>query len=130
MSAGFWSRRGPSLFTVVGIPRGIKVEEDLEKAIDDEIEAIKKDGPTPQEMQKVRTIFLKQSIQSRASVVEMANSIGTDTVFYNDPNLINTGYDKLAAVTAEQVKQAAQKYLVPAHRAVVITLPESRRVGL
>jgi len=29
----------------------------------------------------------------------------------------------LTAVTAEQVKQAAQKYLVPAHRSVVITLP-------
>ena len=27
------------------------------------------------------------------------------------------------AVTAEQVKQAAQKYLVAAHRSVVITLP-------
>ncbi|HKD81137.1 MAG TPA: pitrilysin family protein [Candidatus Angelobacter sp.] len=119
-------RRGPSRFGVVGRPReGVKVEE-LEKAIDDEIEAFKKDGPMPEEMQKVRTIFLRQSIQSRATVLEMANSIGTATVFYNDPNLINTGYDKLAAVTAEQVKQAAQKYLVPANRAVVITLPESR----
>src|SRR5215472_3393409 len=116
-------RRGPSWFGVAGRPReGVKAE-DLEKGIDDEVEAIQKDGPTPQEMQKVRTIFLRQSIQSRASVVEMANSIGTATVFYNDPNLINTGYDKLAAVTAEQVKQAAQKYLMPAHRAVVITLP-------
>jgi predicted Zn-dependent peptidase len=49
--------------------------------------------------------------------------MGTLTVFYNDPNLINTAYEKLAAVTAEQVKQAAQKYLAPAHRSVVITLP-------
>ncbi|HEY1528892.1 MAG TPA: pitrilysin family protein [Candidatus Angelobacter sp.] len=128
LSAGafFQSRRGPSLFSVDGLARpGVKVE-DVEKAIDDEIEAIKRDGPTPQEMQKVRTIFLRQSIQTRASVLEMANLIGTQTVFYNDPNLINTAYEKLAAVTAEQAKQAAQKYLVPAHRVVVITVPEAR----
>lgn len=126
VNAGFQSRRGPSLFNVGGFPRpGVKIE-DMEKAIDDEIEAIKKDGPTPQEMQKVRTIFLRQSIQTRASALGTANLMGTLTVWYNDPNLINTAYEKLAAVTADQVKQAAQKYLVPAHRAVVITVPEAR----
>jgi zinc protease len=128
LTADFQSRRGPSLFRVVGSPRpGLKVE-DLEYMIDDEIEAIKKDGPTPQEVQKVRTIFLQESVQTRASVFEIANLIGTQTVWYNDPNLVNTAYEKLAAVTAEQVKQAAQKYLVPWHRAVVITVPEALRV--
>jgi zinc protease len=126
VTASFRSRRGPSLFSVVGSPRPELKVEDLESVIDDEIEAIKEDGPTPQEMQKVRTIFLQESIQTRASVLKIANLIGTQTVWYNDPNLINTEYEKLAAVTAEQVKQAAQKYLVPAHRAVVITVPEAR----
>jgi zinc protease len=126
VNADFQSRRGPSLFAVAGFPRpGVKVE-DLEDAIDEEIKAIKQDGPTPQEMQKVRTIFLRQSIETRASVLEMANLIGTETVIYNDPNLINTEYERLAAVTAEQVKKAAQEYLLFAHHAVVITVPESR----
>jgi zinc protease len=123
VNAAFQSRRGPSLLNVSGIPRpGVKME-DLEKAIDDEIEAIKKDGPTAQEMEKARNIFLRQAIQTRTSVLVTANSIGTLTTSYNDPNLVNTMYGKLAAVTAEQVKQAAQKYFVPARRAVVITLP-------
>jgi zinc protease len=126
VTASFQSRRGPSLFSVVGTPRpGLKVE-DLEYMIDDEIEGIiKEDGPTAQEMQKVRTMFLQESIQTRASVLEIANLIGTQTVWYNDPNLVNTAYEKLAAVTTEQVKQAAQKYLVPWHRAVVITVPKA-----
>ncbi|HKV94676.1 MAG TPA: pitrilysin family protein [Candidatus Angelobacter sp.] len=124
--AGAQVRRGPGLFNVVAIPRpGVKMEE-LEKAIDDEIEAVKKDGITQQELEKVRTQFLRQAIQTRGSVLFMANQIGTFTVFYNDPNLINTAYDKLAAVTADQVKQAAQKYLVPEHRSVMITMPGAR----
>jgi predicted Zn-dependent peptidase len=39
--------------------------------------------------------------------------------------LINTSFDKFNAVTQEQVKQAAQKYLVTSARAVVTTLPAS-----
>jgi zinc protease len=117
------ARRGPGLFNVVALPRpGVKIE-DLEKALDDEIEAVKKDGVTQQEMEKVRTQLLRQAIQTRSSTLFLANQIGTATVFYNDPNLINTAYEKLTAVTAEQVKEAAQKYLVQAHRSVVITLP-------
>jgi predicted Zn-dependent peptidase len=77
-------------------------------------------------MDKVRTQFLRQAIQTRVSTLGIANQLGTATIFYNDPNLINTAYEKLTAVTAEQVKQAAQKYLVPAHRSVVITLPGAR----
>lgn len=124
--AGAQNRRGPGLFNVVAIPRpGVKIE-DVEKAIDGEIEAVKKDGITQQELEKVRTQFLRQAIQTRGSVLFMANQIGTFTVFYNDPNLINTAYDKLTAVTADQVKQVAQKYLVPEHRSVMITVPGAR----
>lgn len=119
-------RRGPSLFEIVALARpGVKVE-DLEKAIDDEIAAVQKDGITEAELAKARTQILRQQIQTRSSSLFTAVTIGTYAVNFNDPNLINTAYDKLAAVTVEQVKQAAQKYLVPAHRAVVITTPAPR----
>jgi predicted Zn-dependent peptidase len=119
-------RRGPGLFQVVAVPRPNVKMPDLEKAIEDEIEAVKKDGVTADEMAKVRVQVLRQQIQTRTSVLGLANQIGTLTVYYNDPNLINTTYDKICAVTADQVKQAAQKYLIPTHRAVVITMPAGR----
>jgi len=119
-------RRGPSLMTVGATPRpGVKME-DLEQAIEKEIEAVKKDGVTPEELNRVRIQALRQQIQSRTSVLQLANRIASYAVYYNDPNLINTSYDKIAAVTPEQVKQAARKYLVPEHRAVVITVPAGR----
>ncbi len=123
---GVQERRGPSLFRAVGIPRpGVK-PEDLEKAIYDEIDAVKKDGVTEHEMEKVRTQFLRQQIQARSNAQFLANRIGTYAVYFNDPNLINTTYEKLTAVTAEQVKQVAQKYLVPEHRTVLVTLPAAK----
>jgi zinc protease len=123
---GFQTRRGPSLFLIGGVPRpGVKVE-DLQKALDEELEAVKKNGITAQELEKVRTQILRQQIQTRNSTLFTAVQLGQHAVYYNDPNLINTAYDKFMAVTAEQVKQAAQKYLVPEHRAVVITMPAAK----
>jgi zinc protease len=127
--AGVEERRGPSIFRVVGVPRpGVKVE-DLEKAVYDEFEAVKKDGITAQELEKARIQILRGEIQSRANDLGLANRIGLFTVSYNDPNLINTAYEKIAAVTAAQVQQAAQKYLVPEHRSVVVTIPAGRPAG-
>jgi predicted Zn-dependent peptidase len=117
------ARIGPSLFYIFATPRpGVK-PEDLEKAIDDEIEAVKKDGVTEQEMEKARTQFLRSQIQSRQSTLFTAIRLGQYAVFFNDPDLINTIFDKYSAVTAERVQQAARKYLAATGRTVVITLP-------
>ena len=121
--AGIQERRGPGLFRVVALPRpGVK-PEDLEAAIYDEFEAVKKDGITPQELEKARVQLLRADIQGRSSALGLANRIGMLTVYFNDPGLINTAYEKIAAVTASQIQTAAQKYLVPENRAVVITTP-------
>lgn len=123
--AGIQDRRGPGLFRVVALPRPGAKLEDLEAAIYDEFDAVKKDGITPQELEKARVQLLRADIQGRSSALGLANRIGLLTVYFNDPGLINTAYEKIAAVTASQVKAAAQKYLVPENRAVVITTPRA-----
>jgi predicted Zn-dependent peptidase len=122
------ARIGPSLLYITAMPRpGVK-PEDLEEAIYDEIEAVQKDGVTTQEIEKARTQYLRSQIQSRQSSLYTAIRLGQYTVFFDDPDLINTVFEKFNAVNAEQVKQAAQKYLVASGRAVVTALPASSRV--
>jgi len=119
------ARIGPGLLYITATPRpGVK-PEDLEKAIYDEIEAVQRDGVTTQEIEKARTQYLRSQIQSRQSSLFTAIRLGQYAVFFNDPDLISTSFDKFNAVTEEQVKQAAQKYLVTSARAVVTTLPAS-----
>jgi predicted Zn-dependent peptidase len=119
------ARIGPGLLYITATPRpGVK-PEDLEKAIYDEIEAVQKDGVSTQEMEKARTQYLRTQIQSRQSSLFTAIRLGQYAVYFNDPDLINTSFDKFNAVTEEQVKQAAQKYLVTSGRTVVTTLPAS-----
>jgi predicted Zn-dependent peptidase len=53
----------------------------------------------------------------------VAITLGEYAVYFNAPDLINTIFYDYIAITAEQVKQVAQKYLVASGRAVVTTLP-------
>jgi predicted Zn-dependent peptidase len=119
-------RRGPSMVYVFAFVRpGVK-PEDCEQAILDEIAAVQKDGITAQELEKARVQLLRDQMQARQSDLFEAITIGNDAVYFDDPNLINTTMDKYNAVTAEQVKDAAQKYLVANYRVVVTDIPRSQ----
>ena len=120
------ARRGPSLFYILANLRpGVKTE-DVEKAIDEEIDNVRKNGITERELEKARTQFRRSQIQGRQSDLNVAIRLGHDAVYFNDPDLINTIFEKYNAVTADQVKQAAVKYLLPTERAVVIDLPAAK----
>ena len=45
-------------------------------------------------------------------------------VYYNDPGLINTRYERLSAITAADVQRVAKQYFTPQNRTVVITNPK------
>jgi zinc protease len=117
------ARIGVSQLYFSANPRpGVKVE-DLEKALDEEIDAVVKDGITAQELAKAKTQLLRQFIERRRSDLYTAILIGSYTVYFNDPNLINTTLDKENAVTLAQVNAATKKFLARDQRTVVITLP-------
>jgi zinc protease len=116
-------RMGTSQLYIEATPRpGVKVE-DLEKGIDDEIAAALKSGITAEELAKAKRQLLLQFIERRRSALRTAVLIGDYTVYFNDPNLINTIQQKQAAVTVEQVNAVANKFLVQDQRTVVITYP-------
>ncbi len=119
-------RRGPSMLYLYAFLRpGVK-PEDCEAAIRDEVAVAQKDGITPEELDKARVQYLRSQIQTRQSDLFTAFRIGQYAVYFGDPNLINTAVDKFDAVTADQVKEAARKYLVPEQLAVVTDLPASQ----
>ena len=59
----------------------------------------------------------------------LITAIGQYAVYYNDPNLINTRLDKVAAVTKEDVQRVANQYLVDTNRTVVITMPKAKALS-
>jgi zinc protease len=119
------ARIGVSQLYISATPRpGVKVE-DLQAAIDQELATVVKDGISADELAKAKTILLRRFIDQRRSSLFTAILIGNYTVYYNDPNLINTIQEKEDAVTLDEVNAAAKKFLVKDQRSVVITYPAS-----
>ena len=104
---------------------GVKTD-DVEAAIYAEIDRLKKEPIADWELQKAKNTTRRSLINGLQSSISRAILIGQYAVYYNDPNLINTRLDKVAAVTKEDVQRVANKYLVDTNRTVVITMPQAK----
>lgn len=120
------ARIGTGQFYISANPRPGVPAEDLEKGIDAEIAAVLTKGVTPEQLAKAKTQLLREAIDSRRSVLRTAIEIGSYAVYFNDPNLINTGTEKQQAVTLDEVNAAARKFLAQDQRTVVVTLPAAQ----
>ena len=54
-------------------------------------------------------------------MLSTAISLADDTALYNDPNRINTEYEKRLAVTAPTSKRPPRRICAPANRVIVVT---------
>ncbi|HZT43286.1 MAG TPA: pitrilysin family protein [Chthonomonadaceae bacterium] len=126
---GFFGR-GPSLFTFSAtLPPNGSVD-DVEKAWDAEVARIQTEGVTQEEMQKARTqerarmlIGFGRFGGGLQTALGRANALTQNAIYFNDPGRINTLLPRLDAVTADDVKRVANKYLTRDNRVVVIDEP-------
>jgi predicted Zn-dependent peptidase len=116
-------KRGVGAFYTEATLRPNVKTDDVEAAIYAEIERLKKEPIAEWELQKAKNTTRRNFINTLQSSLARAVTIGQYTVYYNEPNLINTRLDKVAAVTKEDVQRVANKYLVDTNRTVVITMP-------
>jgi predicted Zn-dependent peptidase len=85
--------------------------EDLEKAIWEEIDKIKKEGVMPKEIQQVKNRSRAQFIRSLSSTSGLARSLGRAEL-NRGWRSINTNLDDLKNVTNDDIKCVAAKYFV------------------
>jgi zinc protease len=115
--------RGVGGFYITATLRpGIKTD-DVESAIYEEVTRLQREPIADWELQKAKSGARRGFINSLQSSLARATLIGQYTVYYGDPNLINTRLDKVSAVTKEDVQRVANKYLVQTNRTVVVTVP-------
>ncbi|HET9478000.1 MAG TPA: pitrilysin family protein [Pyrinomonadaceae bacterium] len=119
-------KRGVGAFYTTATLRPNIKTEDVEAAIYEEIERLRKEPIADWELQKAKNTTRRNFINGLQSSLSRAITIGQYTVYYNDPNLINQRLDKVAAVTKQDVQRVANKYLIDINRTVVITMPKAK----
>jgi predicted Zn-dependent peptidase len=123
VSVGAVQRRGPGLFTVLAIANQGVAADRLEKLADEEIAKVREGGVTAAELQRAKNQLRSQRIRGLQSAIGRAEALNRYEFFYGDASHIRGDLDRYMAVTREDVQRVARKYLDPANRLVVITLP-------
>ena len=121
--------RGPGLFRVAGLVMPGKSVADLEQAFYAEVERVKAGPIEAWEIDKAKNIARRGFVTTLGSSLQRAVMMSQLAVFYDDPNLINTRWERTAAVTAADVQRVAQRYLTVENRSVVITNPKPATPG-
>jgi zinc protease len=121
--AGVNGRAGPSKFQIIAMVRPGKSPEEVEALISEEIAKLNAEPVTDKELQRARMGIRRGALGPRQSALNKAITLADDTALYNDPNRINTDYEKRLAVTAAEIQKAAKTYLRTNNRVVVVTMP-------
>ena len=114
-----------ALYTNATLRPNVK-PEDVEAIVYAEIDRLKKEPIADWELQKAKNTTRRNFINGLQSSLNRAVTMGQYTVYYNEPNLINTRLERVSAVTKEDVQRVANKYLIDTNRTVVITTPKAK----
>lgn len=116
--------RGPAAFYLDGTPSEGKTVADVEAALRVEIEKLLRDGVTEEELARIKAqvvaghVFQLDSMFFQAMQIGQLESIGLS---HRD---VDTILRKLQAVTAEQVRDVAKKYLKDDNLTVAVLDPQ------
>lgn len=115
--------RYPGLFTVDGIPAQGYTLAELEQALNNEIDTLRDELVSEDELRRVKAqvvaaeIFARDSVSRQASLIGSVESIGLGW------KVLDEYTPRIQAVTAEQLREVARKYLVEDRKTVVVLEP-------
>jgi zinc protease len=99
------------VFQVVATAARGKSIDDIEKEINLELERIKKDPPTAEEMSRALNSIESQSIYGMQTVLGKGGRISSFAGFLNKPDYFQADLDRYRKVTAADVQRVANTYL-------------------
>ncbi|HEX8456697.1 MAG TPA: pitrilysin family protein [Pyrinomonadaceae bacterium] len=123
VQGGVGERRGPSSLYLFAIPKPGRSTEEIRRTINEEIARLATEGPTPEEMEKLRNTLLNDSVRGRQTTMYRAQRLAEYTLYDGDPHLINTEIERYLQVTPEDIKDVTARYLHTDNHALIEITP-------
>jgi predicted Zn-dependent peptidase len=107
-----------------GVPADV-----TEKVLAAELGALGADGPGEEELARARAAAEREMLAHLSSSTGRAGALAHFTAAFGDPALVNTLPDRITAITPDQVRQAAARWLRPESAAIVTIRPDLPPAG-
>ncbi len=114
---------GASMFALWATARPGVAQDDLEAALFGEIERLKTDGPSADELERVRNLHAAGVESGLERLAERADRLSMYTVLFDAPQMLNSEVSRYVAVDAERVRAAMTETLRVDNRVVLTYLP-------
>ncbi|MEI6577614.1 MAG: pitrilysin family protein, partial [Bacteroidota bacterium] len=110
------------LFIIFGIANMNVSAEDLEKALDTELDKAKAETLSDDDLQKLKNQAETEFVDQNTTMAGIAENLANYHVYFGDANLINTEIDRYMKVSKEDIKRVANDYLKKDNRVVLYYL--------
>jgi zinc protease len=117
----------PGAFFFSTILQGDRKPEEAEQALLEEVERLKNEPVTEQELVKAKNTFIAEMVFDRQTVMSKASAIGHAAVIQKDLSLLNRELAEYQKVTAADIQRVAKKYFGTENRTVLYMLPEAMK---
>ncbi len=115
--------RAPSMFVIDATPFNGRSVADLERALLQQIEKIKFDPASQEEIDRVRAQVIASDVYQRDSMFYQGMEIGMLTMSDLDWRIGKKYVNRINSVTPEQIISVAKKYLIESNMTVAILQP-------
>ena len=115
--------RAPSMFLLSGTPASGKSVAGLRTALLEQVERIKNDPISDDELARVKAQVSASDVYQRDSVFYQAMEIGMLETSGLNRRLIDEYVDRINDVTVEQIKAVAKKYLIESNMTIAELKP-------
>ena len=120
--------RYPSLFIIAAAPKKPHTLKEVEDAVMDEIEKVKKEPPIKWEMDRIINNYEADLIKQLESNHGMAQNLSSGDQIFGDWKTDWIMLEKIKELKPEDISKAAQKYLTKENKTIVfLKIPEKKQ---
>ena len=125
--AAQYSSQLGSTYNIIATAAPGKDIADVQKAIDEELAKILKEGPTEEEVSRAKNAWQKSFYQSMESVAGKAGMLQRYNHYLGNPDSVSKDLQRYMQITKESVSKWANKTINNNHRVTVIVKPTATK---